>query len=244
MVFFRTAFQSKHLWAAFFAWLVVFSCASDTRAQAGDETAIREAAEDILSDSSLQTAMPEKREVDLELPTLPILPAWLLKMLAYLMWAGLILGLVLAAYFLVKSLMGRRVRGVPASVKKTDRPTDDAPVSPSRVKTLTGAPLPTFADAEKFAAKGAYGVAIHILLLLVIDDIRRRTKQILQPSLTGREVVRAVGLNADIETIVKYILQMSERVHFGGRNADAEAYSACRDRYQAFAKAMRGRETA
>jgi hypothetical protein len=86
------------------------------------------------------------------------------------------------------------------------------------------------AEADRLARRGAYGEALHLLLLYSLNELRRRFGLGLPPSLTSREVlglpVLPEGRRAGLSDIVSAV----EISHFGGRPVDEETYRSCRRR--------------
>ncbi len=239
MISLRAGLSLKILFFCAVIGLICTARLSVSEAQTVNDENIRRAAQEVLSNSSLQTTMPD-REAMPERSDPPTVPKWVAKTIGIIVIAGVIIGVLIILYLLVRSLMDRRLRGGGLTVK-TEKEQTTAPVAPVKVKALDEMPLPALADAEKLAKEGFYTDAIHILLLLAIDDIRKRSQEILHPSLTGREIFGKVKLNTDVAAVVKYILQTSERAYFGQKKADEGDYRTCRDRYQQFQSAFNGK---
>jgi hypothetical protein len=102
-------------------------------------------------------------------------------------------------------------------------PADEAPVLPA-------GPL---ADADQLAAAGAWAEAMHLLLLHVVEALKRRLGPV-PPALTSRELMRRIQLPEPATAAFAAIVAAVERSHFGGKPVGAADYHACRGHYQAF----------
>jgi Domain of unknown function (DUF4129) len=92
-----------------------------------------------------------------------------------------------------------------------------------------------FAEADQWAAKGAWDVAVHSLLLAAIrglsDEFGPPRK-----SRTSRELIAHFQLDGERRDAFRKLVTVVERAVFGGRFSDEEEYRRCRD----FAAAARG----
>ncbi len=90
-------------------------------------------------------------------------------------------------------------------------------------------------EADRLARDGAYGSAIHVMLLALIDALHGPIGRRLARSLTGREIVGAAGLAARSGAALSRIVAAAERSHFGGYNSNRTDYETCRQDYAAVA---------
>jgi hypothetical protein len=145
--------------------------------------------------------------------------------LKYVFWGGLILGVALVAWFVLREFVGLRLggRARPASFREAGlRP------EPARARAL-------LEEADGLAAAGRFDEAIHVLLFRSIDDIAGRRPGTVRPALTSRDIARLDAMPGEPRSAFGRIAQAVERSFFGGRAADAEAFRACRADYEAFA---------
>jgi hypothetical protein len=80
------------------------------------------------------------------------------------------------------------------------------------------------------ARQGAYGEALHLLLLYCLNEMRRRFGLGLPPSLTSREILGLSVLPEIRRLGLSVIVSAVEVSHFGGRPADETTYQLCRQR--------------
>lgn len=125
----------------------------------------------------------------------------------------------------------RQARPVPAR--------DDATVHETRGLTPPPAPR-TPAWAAALAAAGRYGEATHVLLLCALDILVEHGQAPLRVSATGREVAQGLQAPEPAPAAFSVMVAAVERWYFGGREPDAEDYSACRTAYDSFAAAWAG----
>lgn len=80
------------------------------------------------------------------------------------------------------------------------------------------------ADHARLAAEGRFAEAIHALLLEVLTALVRRASLRQLTSLTARELVRELGLDAEARAALGRLVAAAERCHFGLQPADRPAY--------------------
>ncbi len=102
---------------------------------------------------------------------------------------------------------------------------------------IEGEPVPgdMLHEADRLAREGAYGPAIHAVLLALIDALHGSIGRRLARSLTGREIVAAAGLASGSGAALSRIVAAAERSHFGGFHANRADYETCRQDYAAVA---------
>jgi hypothetical protein len=86
------------------------------------------------------------------------------------------------------------------------------------------------AEADRLARQGAYGEALHLLLLYCLNEMRRRFSLGLPPSLTSHEILGLKALPEIRRTGLSVIVSAVEVSHFGGRPTDEATYQLCRQR--------------
>jgi hypothetical protein len=79
-------------------------------------------------------------------------------------------------------------------------------------------------DANRLAAEGRFGEAIHALLLATIQHFAARARMEIQPSRTSRELVRLLPLTGDSRPRFNELVMAVERTLFGGEPAGAEDF--------------------
>jgi hypothetical protein len=85
-------------------------------------------------------------------------------------------------------------------------------------------------EADRLARQGAYGEALHLLLLYCLNEMRRRFGLGLPPSLTSREILGLSVLPEIRRLGLSVIVSAVEVSHFGGRPVDETTYQLCRQR--------------
>jgi hypothetical protein len=87
----------------------------------------------------------------------------------------------------------------------------------------------TFDEIDALAQQGAFGEAIHRLLLLVQERVRSRIEHGFQSSLTSREILRRAKLPGDAKTAFASLVAAVEITLFGQQHANLATYQLCRD---------------
>lgn len=196
-----------------------------------DEAEIRAAVDAVYENDAYQQRLPgvdeplpQPEPVELEPKPEPVRLDWLddlLEPVAYML-------LIVAAGYIVFSILrhGQKLRLRP-------RRTDIATNADDAVLDSHGSNDPAqarFADAERLAQQGAYGEAIHALLLIVVEIMRQRYDTIVRPALTARELVHAIELESERRHDFANLVGAAELGHFGGRNVGHDVYTACQSR--------------
>jgi hypothetical protein len=159
------------------------------------------------------------------------IPPWLVETILWTVGV-LVAGLVLFffANLLWDVAQGRRAfRRNPA--KAAGAATVETPLAPPPAQDL---PQRSLAEADALAAEGRYSEAIHLLLLIAMDRLRRELGPRLAPAMTSREVLRLAPLPGAALEPLSRMVALSEVNHFGGRSADEPDYRACRDDFLRF----------
>lgn len=138
-----------------------------------------------------------------------------------LLWV--LLGAVVLAIVVV---IGREVLTRPADGRGSrDKKDDDAPPLEA-LKVAAG----TLDDAERLAAAGRFGEAIHTLLLQTFDSIGRHAA--LPDSLTSREILRRVRAEDSAIAALRQLVVSVEVCIFGGDQPGAAEYATCRASFE------------
>lgn len=138
-----------------------------------------------------------------------------------LLWV--LLGVVVLAIVVV---IGREVLTRPADGRASrDKKDDDAPPLEA-LKVAAG----TLDDAERLAAAGRFGEAIHTLLLQTFESIGRHAA--LPDSLTSREILRRVRAEDSAIAALRQLVVSVEVCIFGGDQPGAAEYATCRASFE------------
>lgn len=170
-----------------------------------------------------QTEMPQEQAMEHVEPL--VIPNAVYETIRIVFITLLVVGGALLLFFLVSALPALQER-------LRRRSTGDSPVGSTPISTDADRERLDIAltEADRLARQGAYGEALHLLLLYCLNEMRRRFGLGLPPSLTSREIlglsvlpeIRRVGLSVIVSAV--------EVSHFGGRAADETTYQLCRQR--------------
>ncbi len=184
----------------------------------------------LLRDKSLQFNFP-----DADLGTKP--PGWFLRFLAFLgqhhraiAWGGWIFlgaALLVAAWFVIRWVL----RGglAPADAAAPARQLSPWQPSARQARLL-------LADADGLAGQGRFDEAVHLLLLVSIQEIGERQPGVVAPALTSREIARLPILSALAQRIFSGIAQVVEHSLFGGRAIGQAEFARCRTAFEQFTR--------
>lgn len=166
-------------------------------------------------------------------PKPPPTPAWvddvvrflgeLAPIMKYLFWGGLAVGVALIVWFVVREVLETR-RGR----TRAEAPPADWRPEPGKARAL-------LEEADRLAAEGRFGEAIHILLFRSIDDLAGRRPGLVRPALTSRDIARLEQMPGAARSAFARIAERVERSFFGGRPVDREDFAHARGDYEAFA---------
>src|SRR4029079_7048078 len=84
-------------------------------------------------------------------------------------------------------------------------------------------------EVDALAAQGAFGEAIHRLLLLVQERLRSRIEHGFQSSLTSLEILRRAHLRAEATPACGGLVRAVETTLFGQQVANLATYQLCRE---------------
>jgi hypothetical protein len=159
-------------------------------------------------------------------------PAWLealieflraaAPVLKYVFWGGVALGLALLVWVMVRDMAPTGWRRRKPAAAMDWRP--DA----AAARTL-------LEDADRLAAEGRYGEAVHLILFRSIEELAAKRPGSVRAALTSRDIVGAAPIPAGPREAFARIARTVERSFFGGRLVDAEEFAARRGDYEAFA---------
>ncbi len=198
-----------------------------------DEAGIRDRAKkEILENSQYQRDLPfgddggslqEKewkrlREFprEKEKPQSFALPASLGAFLKILVYGFIVVALVLLVIWIVRAIMNR----TPGSSNKAD-PRDKPLKRPGLPNKPPGGeiqiPKDWLARADRLAAEGKFGEALHLLLLGAIHSLSRSSRMTTKDSFTSRELLRRFTLAGEKKDAFQFLVLGTEKFLFGGQ---------------------------
>ena len=186
-------------------------------AAASDSGRAPEVARRILADGAYQTVLPP--EAPLAGFDLPLGP--LTFLLRALFWTAVAVGAVLLLAWLRRRL-ALRTRDVAAP---------GPAAAPAELRT---APLQA---AERLAAEGRFGEAIHALLLRTFEVLARHRRTPLAPSFTSREILERIPVPGEARAALGGLVAAVEVSHFGLARPGEEEYRACLGAFHRFVAA-------
>lgn len=157
--------------------------------------------------------------------------SWAAPVLKYVFWGGLILIVVLIAWFIARDLIRIRLEKKPRPANLTSGLDAWRPTAEKAQALLS--------DADALAAEGRFAEAAHLILARSIDDFAGRRPGVVRPALTSRDLAQAEAMPADARRAFALIAEVVERSLFGGREVDADRFAECRRAYHDFALAER-----
>jgi hypothetical protein len=166
-------------------------------------------------------------------PPQPPTPQWLIELgrfladfgpvLQFVFWGGVALAAALVVWFVAHEALATRFR----KAAKPAAPTDWRPEA--------GAALALLESADRVAAEGRFGEAIHLLLFRSIEDLVGRRPGSVRPALTSRDIAGLEAMPPGPRRAFARIAERVERSFFGGREVDAADFAAARADYETFA---------
>jgi hypothetical protein len=184
--------------------------------------------ERVLEDHRYQTEKPEP-EVAPEVEQWTI-PPWLVKTILWTLGAVVAAIILFFLFNLARELLESRL-GIKRSPKAP-------PAEPVKVQAVPPARREaehrTLAEADALAAEGRFSEAIHLLLLVAMERLRRELGPRVAPAMTGREVLRLSAIPGEAAAPLTRMVSLSEINHFGGRSAKEPDYRNCRDDFLRF----------
>ena len=184
----------------------------------------------LMRDRSLQFQFP-----DADLNTKP--PSWLTHFFDFLarhhrpiqwgLWVMVAVAVLVVAWLVVRWLV-RHDFSSPADA------VPQRPLSPWQPSARQARLL--LEDADSLAAQGRFDDAVHLLLLVSIQEIGARRPGTVAPALTSREIARLPVLSPLAQQIFSDIAQVVEQSLFGGRAIGAAEFTRCRAAFEQFTR--------
>lgn len=192
-----------------------------------DPAQIRESRDRVLDSGNYQTERPAPPEVEERGEPLR-LPPWVIE--AFL-WTIAAILVVMVAVFLFNALQNRT--GFKLKRKSKQQPSATLVETPlfDMQKAVVDRNLE---EADALAAQGRFAEAIHLLLLVAMDRLRRELGARIAPALTGREVLQLAPVPPAVVEPLSRMVSLSEIKHFGGRDAAGPDYDQCRQDFLQF----------
>jgi hypothetical protein len=204
------------------AWLGAQSVAGSAAAETTPET-IRQTVEGVYASGRYQTELPQQQpQVEWEPLRIPDIVKELIRIL---FWMLLVVGGLLLLFYLISALPSLQQR-----LKRRAADRDSSSVGPMPKDADRERLDLALGEADRLARQGAYGEALHLLLLYCLNEMRRRFGLLLPPSLTSREILGLSVLPEVRRTGLSVIVSAVEVSHFGGRPVDESTYLSCRER--------------
>jgi hypothetical protein len=217
----RVARLAGLLALAIIGWLAAPAMGQSTPKAIGD------AVERVYGGRDYQTEMPQEQPAQqfqqfappLEIPDIAreIIRIVLITLLA--------VGALLLLFFLLNALPTLKER-----LKRRAASHDQVGVTPIASDADRERLEIALSEADRLARQGAFGEALHLLLLYCLNEMRRRFGLGLPASLTSREILGLSVLPEIRRTGLSVIVSAVEISHFGGRPADETTYRLCRQR--------------
>lgn len=198
--------------------------AAPSAAQEGEQapTEVEAARDRVLGNSAYQTEKPQPEEPP-DIPDFTI-PPWLVEALLWF-FGALVVGAVV--YLLVNLLL--EMRGGRAPFWRRGKPSIEAgEIVETPVVLDRETRERSLEEADALAAEGRYAEAIHLLLLVALERLRRELGPRVAPALTSREVLQVAPVPEAVAAPLARMVALSEIKHFGGRDAAAPDYRSCR----------------
>jgi len=196
-----------------------------TARAASDAKAVAAAVEQVYASGKYQTEMPDKKPLELPEYHHWTLSEGMLQVLRVLFWTLAGVGVVLLLVYLGNALPSLAARLQWARRKEA------AGVTVSAIADLDRERLgDVLAEADRLARQGAFGEALHLILLHCLNELRQRLGMGVPTSLTSREILRLAPLPDARRGALSTIVSAVEISHFGGRPVDEATYRLCRQR--------------
>jgi hypothetical protein len=170
------------------------------------------------------------------LPPPPEVPDWLRAIFEFLralqplfevlFWLGVAALAALIVFFVARDALRHHRSKVPKP-EGEDTATDWRPAVACARALLS--------DADRLAAEGRFGEAVHLLLYRSLEEIEAKRPHTLKPALTSRDIVSLKALPAAARRALGRLVETVEWSFFGGRRVDAKDFSQCRLAYEEFA---------
>jgi hypothetical protein len=166
-------------------------------------------------------------------PPEPPTPQWLLDFFKALsefgpvfrvvFWGGVILAAILIVVFIAREVLSAR------------RQARARPPTPADWRPDEGAARALLEAADRLAAEGRYGEALHLLLFRSIEELVGRRPGVVRPALTSRDIAALGAMPEGPRSAFTRIAERVEMSFFGGRPTGAAEFAAARGDYESFA---------
>ena len=150
----------------------------------------------------------------------------LADVLRVLVWAGAVVGVLLAVMYVAKRLF-------PGALG--DFGLEEPGAEPTAA--LSDAPL---RDAQALAGEGRFSEAIHVLLLKTFEQLLRVRGVGVAPGWTSREVLDRASYPGHAREALAGLVGAVETCTFAGRPASEDDYRICADRFRQLAAVLGG----
>jgi hypothetical protein len=193
---------------------------------------VRRAIEAVYAEGDYQRDLPPRTTELLVRSLLDFdIPPIVLEVIKFVVYALIAVGIGLLILHIVKNAPAIRRRLTRAGRQSATR----IPVSGPFLDRSPA--MDALAEADELAAEGAFGEALHRLLIHCLEVLKRQTRAVIAPSLTGREIVGQAVLAEAVRRPLESIVAASELGHFGGRPVDEATYRRCRTSFEQLAAA-------
>jgi hypothetical protein len=203
--------------------LAIVGCVAAPALARSTAEAVGSAVERVYGARDYQTEMPQERPVEV-FKSLEI-PDSVTEIIRIVLITLLVVGGLLLLFFLINALPTIRER-----LKRRAADQGQTGVTPIASDADRERLEIALSEADRLARQGAFGEALHLLLLYCLNEMRRRFGLGLPPSLTSREILCLSVLPEIRRTGLSVIVSAVEVSHFGGRPADETTYRLCRQR--------------
>ncbi len=185
--------------------------------------AVGKAVERVYNARDYQTEMPQEESPQAFKPL--VIPDIVKEIIRIVFITLLVVGGLLLLFFLANALPTLRER-----LKRRAAGQDQVGATPIASDADREHLEIALSEADRLARQGAYGDALHLLLLYCLNEMRRRFGLGLPPSLTSREILGLSVLPEIRRLGLSVIVSAVEVSHFGGRSVDETTYQLCRQR--------------
>ena len=185
--------------------------------------AVGKAVERVYHARDYQTEMPQEESAQAFKPL--VIPDIVKEIIRIVFITLLVVGGLLLLFFLANALptLRERLKRRAAGQDRIGATPIASDADRERLEIALG-------EADRLARQGAYGEALHLLLLYCLNEMRRRFGLGLPPSLTSREILGLSVLPEIRRHGLSVIVSAVEVSHFGGRPVDETTYQLCRQR--------------
>ncbi len=206
-----------------FLALAVVGCFAPAAMAQSSHEAVGKAVERVYNARDYQTEMPQEESPQAFKPL--VIPDIVKEIIRIVFITLLVVGGLLLLFFLANALPTLRER-----LKRRAAGQDQVGATPIASDADREHLEIALSEADRLARQGAYGDALHLLLLYCLNEMRRRFGLGLPPSLTSREILGLSVLPEIRRLGLSVIVSAVEVSHFGGRSVDETTYQLCRQR--------------